>query len=133
MAVSDQAAGRNVNAEALPSCLNCGVCCFSQLDTYIRVSGEDWERLGRAVGDLAHFIGHRAYMRMRDGHCAALEMRTTATGGREYFCTVYDRRPSICRDLPRDSPQCEGERALKALRPATVAGQIPVASADRWT
>jgi Fe-S-cluster containining protein len=31
----------------------------------------------------------------------------------DYFCTIYERRPQICRDLARGSPECEGERALK--------------------
>jgi hypothetical protein len=104
---------------ALP-CLSCGVCCFSRLETFVRVSGADWARLGDAAERVAHFIGNRAYLKMHDGHCAALEIRTGAGGSREYFCTVYDRRPQICHDLDRGSPQCEGELALKADR----AGQV---------
>lgn len=52
-------------------------------------------------------------MRMTDGHCAALVVRSV-TDVTEYFCTIYDRRPQICRDLARGSPECSGERALKA-------------------
>ena len=51
-------------------CLRCGVCCFSQLETYVRVSGDDWTRLGDDGQRVAHFIGHRAYMKMSGGHCA---------------------------------------------------------------
>jgi Predicted Fe-S-cluster oxidoreductase len=98
------------------ACLRCGVCCFSWLDTYVRVSGDDWARLGADAERFAHFIGHRAYLRMHDGHCAALEARVAADGAREYFCTIYDRRPEVCRALDRGSPQCEAERALKADR-----------------
>lgn len=101
-----------------PVCLQCGVCCFSKLETYVRVTGEDWTRLGDAAEGVAHFIGNRAYMRMRDGHCVALDVRTGADGAREHFCTVYDRRPQTCRDLGRGSPQCEGELALKGARVA---------------
>ena len=32
----------------------------------------------------------------------------------EFFCTIYERRPQVCRDLARGSPECDGERALKA-------------------
>lgn len=98
-------------------CLRCGVCCFSKLETYVRVTGEDWSRLGAEVESMAHFIGHRAYMRMRDGHCGALTVRVGADGSRDYVCSVYEKRPLTCRSLKRGSPQCEGEIALKGERP----------------
>lgn len=98
------------------ACLGCGVCCFSRLDTYVRVSGEDWARLGEDADRVAHFLGNRAYLRMIDGRCAALEIRVTPNGSREHFCTIYERRPQICRDLARGSPQCEAERERKAGR-----------------
>ena len=104
-----------------PVCLRCGVCCFSKLETYVRVTGEDWTRLGAEVEGVAHFIGNRAYMRMRDEHCGALQLRAGADGSREYFCSVYDKRPSTCRQLERGSPQCEGEIALKGERPLALA------------
>jgi len=53
-------------------------------------------------------------MKMSEGHCAALELRAAADGAVEYFCTLYAQRPQICRDLARGSPQCAGERTLKA-------------------
>lgn len=81
---------------------------------YVRVTGADWARLGPVADALAHFIGHRAYMRMRDGHCAALECRRDAGGRVDYFCTVYEKRPQLCRDLERGSPACHAERTAKA-------------------
>ncbi|MBI5380675.1 MAG: YkgJ family cysteine cluster protein [Opitutae bacterium] len=95
-------------------CLRCGVCCFSTLDTYVRVTGDDWTRLGAEAERVAHFIGHRAFMRMQDGHCAALQVRRCTDGAPELFCTIYDRRPQTCRDLARGSPECEGELLRKA-------------------
>ena len=101
------------------ACLRCGVCCFSRLDTYVRVTGDDWTRLGPDAERHAHFIGHRAYLRMIDGHCAALVIRPDpATGVTHHVCTIYERRPQTCRDLARGSPECEGEIALKGNRPA---------------
>jgi len=88
------------------------------LETYVRVTGDDWSRLGPAAERVARFIGNRAYMQMRDGHCAALELRVAADGGCTYFCTIYAERPETCRDLGRGSPQCEGEIALKGERVA---------------
>lgn len=105
-----------------PDCLRCGVCCFSELETYVRLTGDDWSRLGSAAERVAHFIGNRAYLRMTGGHCAALELRTSADGAREYFCSVYANRPQICRDLARGSPACDGERMLKAERPERAQG-----------
>lgn len=82
----------------------------------MRVDGRDWDRLGNEAERWATFIGNRAFMRMQAGHCAALEERRDVTGATEYFCLVYERRPQICRDLARGSPECEGERATKAER-----------------
>lgn len=104
-------------AEDSAACLRCGVCCFSRLETYVRVTGDDWTRLGEEAGRLAHFIGHRAYLRMRDGRCAALEVRAAEDGERRFYCTIYARRPQVCRDLARGSPECEAELALKGSRP----------------
>lgn len=109
--------GRGVNLP-LPDCLRCGVCCHSNLDTYVRVTGADWERLGFDADRVARFIGHRAYMRMSEGRCAALDVRVETDGTREFFCTVYERRPQVCRDLERGSPECAGELATKAARVA---------------
>lgn len=94
------------------------MCCHSNLDTYVRVTGDDWDRLGADADRVAHFVGNRAYMRMIDGHCAALVVRAGADGAREFFCTVYERRPQVCRDLERGSPECEGELLAKAGRVA---------------
>lgn len=103
-----------MNAPA--DCRRCGVCCFSPAVAYVRVTGDDWARLGERADAVAHFIGHRAFMRMRDGHCAALEIRPDAAGEADYFCTIYERRPQICRDLARGSPECAGERETKGDR-----------------
>lgn len=92
---------------------------------FVRVTGEDWARLGSDAETHAHFVGHRAYMRMRAGHCAALELRRTTEGGAVFFCSIYERRPQICRDLERGSAQCEGERALNFARvPDAVDGRL---------
>lgn len=104
-------------AESPPvDCTRCGVCCFSTLETYVRITGEDWAVLWPESERIAHFIGHRAYMKMEAGHCAALLIRP-GNNGPEYFCTVYERRPAICRELGRGSPECEAERVLKGDRP----------------
>ena len=95
-------------------CRRCGACCCSGSPEYVRVTGDDWARLGPAAESLAHFIGQRAFLRMRDGHCAALALRRGDDGTTDFFCTIYDRRPQICRDLERGSPQCQAEVVRKS-------------------
>ena len=82
----------------------------------MRVTGEDWSRLGEAAERVAHFIGHRAYMKMSGERCVALDLRRSAEGKPEFFCTVYEQRPQICRDLERGSAQCAGECLAKRGR-----------------
>jgi len=110
-----------MNPEPAPAgCQSCGVCCFSLLPTYVRLSGEDWARLGDEAERVAHFIGHRAYMKMADGHCAALQLRAGGDDGQKFFCSVYEGRPQVCRDLARGSPECLGELATKGARAGLV-------------
>lgn len=98
----------------LPPCLSCGTCCFSTLERYVPVSGDDHARLGDDADHLVVWLENRAYLRIEDGHCAALEVdRDRAL----FVCTIYDRRPQTCRDLERGSPQCAGELATKRGRP----------------
>jgi Fe-S-cluster containining protein len=99
-------------------CLNCGVCCFSKSATYVRVSGDDWIRLGDDAERVARFVGQRAYMRMRNGHCIALQITTKRGQPPVFFCEIYAQRPQICRELRRGSPQCKGELETKAHRVA---------------
>lgn len=93
-------------------CTTCGTCCFSLLETYVAVTGDDHARLGDAAEGLVVFEGNKAYMRMDEGHCAALLLED----GR-FLCGVYEDRPSVCRDLARGSPACAGELASKGERP----------------
>ncbi len=98
----------------IPECLSCGACCFSRLETFVPVSGDDHARLGEHAAELVRFDGNRAYMRMIDGHCAALRVEK-ATG--QLVCSAYETRPQTCRDLARSSGACLGEIASKRDRP----------------
>jgi Fe-S-cluster containining protein len=92
----------------------CGTCCFSTLESYVRVSGDDHARMGDRADELARFDGNRAYMRMVDGHCGAL--RIDGSTGR-LTCDAYTIRPDVCRALARASSACLGEIAAKSERP----------------
>jgi Fe-S-cluster containining protein len=81
------------------------------------VTGDDYSRLaslGDRASELVQFVGNRAYMRIVDGHCAALEVDRA---GRRFVCTVYAVRPTVCRELGRGSPECRCEIATKGDRP----------------
>jgi Fe-S-cluster containining protein len=101
-------------APELPACLACGTCCFSRLDTFVRVSGDDYARLAERADSLVRFDGNRAYMRMSDGHCSALVIDPHSE---QFVCGVYATRPQLCRELARGSGACLAERDAKADRP----------------
>jgi uncharacterized protein len=103
----------------IPECLACGACCFSLLGTYVRVTGFDHARLGERAQELVWFDGIRAYMRMAGGHCGALRIEP-ASG--QFFCSAYETRPEVCRDLARGSGACRGELDAKAQRPLLALG-----------
>lgn len=85
----------------------------------MRVDGVDHTRIGERVEELTAFSGNRCYMKMVDGHCAALVIDVMT---RHLVCSIYETRPRICRELERQSPECQaeihekGERPLLALR-----------------
>lgn len=114
----------------LPDCRHCGACCFSPAQRYVRVTGSDWSRLGSDAEVLAHFIGNQAYMQMKDQHCAALSLRSNSDGSPDFFCTIYDRRPQICRDLEVESPACEGERQVKYSLAVSALSRLPSQQAE---
>lgn len=108
----------------VPECLECGVCCFSRLETYIAVTGDDYSRLARRTDELVRFDGNKAFMRMLDGHCAALIVDKSSG---QLVCSAYDTRPQTCRDLARGSSACHGELATKQGRPLLALGARAVA------
>jgi len=80
----------------------------------VRVTGDDHARLRERADDLVSWGGNRAYMRMTDGHCAALRLEP-ASG--QSVCSVYETRPQTCRDLVRGLGACLGEIETKGERP----------------
>lgn len=98
-----------MSAGRVPDCLSCGACCFGPGSRYVRVSGDDYARLGDEAERLTSFIENRCYMRMEDGHCAALAI----DAGRRFVCGVYALRPAVCRALERGSAACRAELEQK--------------------
>jgi uncharacterized protein len=93
------------------------------------VTGDDYERLGDDAERLVAFLGNQAFMRLEHsgaespvGRCAALVLDPASGTSR---CSVYERRPAVCRELGRGSPQCAGERETKANRPRRALALLP--------
>ncbi len=103
-----------IDTAGIPGCTSCGTCCFSRTEDYLRVAGVDYERLGNDAVRLTHFLGNKSYMRLEDGHCAALVLDVTAA---TFLCSVYENRPDVCRWLERGSGQCRADLHEKAGRP----------------
>jgi len=61
---------------------------------HVPVSGDDWSRLGDDAERLTHWIANRPFMRIEAGRCVALARR-----GDRLACTIYERRPELCRAL----------------------------------
>ncbi|GAB5559257.1 MAG: hypothetical protein SynsKO_09040 [Synoicihabitans sp.] len=76
------------------------------------VTGDDHQRLGESAENWITWQNNRAFMRMTDGHCAALKIRTT-NHRTQFVCAIYEQRPQTCRDLARGSPQCEADWSTK--------------------
>lgn len=94
---------------AAPECQACAACCFAPHDQHVRVTGEDFSRLTVDEQErLTTWVGNRVFMRMQDGRCAALVVERGA-----WSCSIYERRPRLCRDLARGGPACEHEVATK--------------------
>lgn len=76
------------------------------------VTGNDHQRLGSNAEQWVTWQNNRAFMRMTDGHCAALQIQPGGKG-LEFVCAIYDQRPQTCRDLARGSPHREADWSTK--------------------
>ena len=103
-----------IPAPDVPECTACGACCFSTLPEYVRVFGYDWDRMDERAQAYTHFLGNRCYLRLEEGHCAALVIDPDALSFR---CAIYEARPDACRSLERGSGACKADRHEKRERP----------------
>ncbi len=118
-------------------CLSCGACC-----AHFRVSLH-WSEAepslgGRVPVELTDSL--RAHERVMRGtsqaqpRCIALD----ADIGRYSRCTIHDRRPAVCAQVPASlefgderSEQCDRSRAAYGLPPLAAADWIGVDDAQR--
>jgi Fe-S-cluster containining protein len=97
-----------------PDCVPCSACCFSELAEYVRVFGVDVDRMDERALGYTDFDGHRAFMRMVNGRCAALVIDPDA---KRFTCAIYEMRPDVCRSLEPGSGACKADRHAKRERP----------------
>lgn len=81
----------------------------------MRVHGDDWDRMDDRARELTEWTSNRCFMRIEDGHCAALVVTDIEAG--LFACGIYETRPETCRTLERGSGACLGELHTKATRP----------------
>jgi uncharacterized protein len=86
------------------SCSNCAACCC--MLEVILMGGDDIPP--RFVAEDAW--GGSVMRRRDDGWCAALDPATM-------LCTIYARRPGVCRDFQMGGDECLTERRLYYSRP----------------
>src|ERR1035437_1429769 len=80
------------------SCITCEACCC-RLEVMLMVDDDIPMRL--TVEDQ---WGGWVMLRLADGWCAGLDRNTMK-------CTIYERRPIICRDFQMGESDCIGERS----------------------
>jgi Fe-S-cluster containining protein len=79
------------------SCANCAACCC-RLE--VLLMGDD-DVPQRFIAEDAW--GGSVLRRLADGWCAALDRNTM-------LCTIYERRPGICREFAMGDSACRAER-----------------------
>ena len=89
----------------VPECLACGTCCSSTLRRYVPVTGDDHARLGDAGTPLVTWEENRAYMRLEDGHCAALRLDEAAG---KFACTAMSRARRFAATSPGPRARAPG-------------------------
>jgi Fe-S-cluster containining protein len=78
--------------DALPGCTSCGHCCHLVVELVTGVDDvpSEW---------VVEHAGVRCMEQRGDGACVALDPVTK-------LCTIYERRPQVCRDFARGSGLC---------------------------
>lgn len=81
-----------VSSEDVPACAGCGRCCH----LLVELTPEDHDVPESLVVEHG---GLRCLEQQGDGACIALDPDTR-------LCTIYDRRPQVCRRFERGAALC---------------------------
>jgi hypothetical protein len=108
--------------EVPADCRDCAACCFSESPRHVRVFGIDHERLGDDAERLLEHLENQSFMRLVElapgvRACAALAIDPKRG---TFACSIYEKRPDVCRSLDRGTGLCAAERHAKADRPRRV-------------
>ena len=100
-----------------PDCLTCGACCVSPFvgEGYIRLDVEEEERLGRKGLPVLEVVPdpHDRIVLLgtkRNGQGTRVCMALTGRVGKQVACSIYEDRPSLCRQFEAGSPECHQAR-----------------------
>lgn len=81
------------------TCSNCQACCCKLEVMIISETGVPDEHISRDKW------GGETMLRLDDGWCSALDRETL-------MCSIYEKRPWICREFEMASYECKTEREL---------------------
>jgi len=103
-------------------CLECGACCAYYRASFYWAEADDATGGGVPVDLTEHLTGSLRVMRGTrtcPPRCVAL----VGTIGRGVSCSIYDRRPGVCREYPHSwadgerNARCDEARAHHGLAP----------------
>lgn len=101
-----------VDAPTSADCESCGACCaesgfvaVSPTDTTPRALTRPTKGLGLSSETLCN-LGERCMKRHLGGRCVALE----GVIGEKVSCSIYTKRPNVCRRFEAGSPGCLSAR-----------------------
>jgi Fe-S-cluster containining protein len=113
------ARGKDMNPNP---CLHCGACCALFRVSFYWAEMEDFHCQGvplDMVVKVNDFLVAMKGTERRPPRCTAL----TGAVGQRVFCTIYDQRPSPCREFEpswqgdESSPRCDQARLMFGLEP----------------
>lgn len=81
------------------SCSNCKACCCRLEVMLVTDTGVPHNLI------VVDEWGGRTMERLEDGWCSALDRNTM-------MCSIYEKRPLICREFEMGEYECEAERAF---------------------
>jgi Fe-S-cluster containining protein len=92
----------NDSEDAQSSPVTCATCDARCCRLEVMLMGDDDVPVGLTEEDA---WGGTVMTRLEDGRCAALDRQTM-------LCTIYERRPTVCRDFEMGGYDCVAERAV---------------------
>lgn len=103
-------------------CMSCGACCIAFRASFYWAEGDDSMKGSIPVHLTVNMNAFQRAMRRtnsHDQHCIAL----SGTPGQKVICTIYEHRPSVCRNFESSwklgihNPRCNKARAIFGLEP----------------